>query len=89
MCVLTWGRLWEDAGGVMLWLERVGPCRTVGVSGLVVLAGGHSVCTGEGKSLQLKKMSHHYVKCDCELSAFSPSCEEYSNIRAKNHFVTF
>lgn len=49
VCVLTWGRLWQDAGGVMLWLERVGMCRTVAVSGLVVLAGGHSVCTGEGK----------------------------------------
>lgn len=42
--VLTWRGLWEDAGGVMLRLEDVGMCRTVGASGPRVRIGRHSVC---------------------------------------------
>lgn len=45
--VLTWGGLWEDAGGRMLWLDRMGTFLTW----LEVLDGGHSVWVNEIKRM--------------------------------------
>lgn len=64
MCVLAGRRLWEDAGGVILRLERVGTCGTVAVSGPGVLAGGHGVCTEDSRSFRVKGMNDQYVKRD-------------------------
>lgn len=45
MCVLVWGRLWEDARGVLLTLGRVGSCLASSTYGSEFLAGGCTVCT--------------------------------------------
>lgn len=50
--VLAWGRLWEDAGGVMLRLETEKTCRAVSISGLGVLAGRHGVCAEDSRDFR-------------------------------------
>lgn len=45
MCVLVWGRLGEDARGVLLTLGRVGSCLASSTYGSEFLAGGCTVCT--------------------------------------------